>query len=461
MTNPISKIEAIHHLWRIGKIGLYYLYEHQKPLHDMLKNVVRDIIVLNISRRFGKTTTCLTYSFEEAIKNKQDIRYATAFLVDVEEFLLPIASHLMEGCPKDVRPVYKASRKEFHFPNGSRIKLVGLDKNPNGIRGNAIDILIIDEAAFVDKLEYLYKSIIVPATANRSFKIVFPSTPPLKVDHFWVQELIPKAKMRGTYMEFTLDDNTSLDDEEKQRLIDEVGGRESTTARREFFCEIIRDPELIVIPEYSEERHVKELKLPEYYYPLFTIDFGGSMDKHGMLITYWDFERAKFCVYRECLLPKNTSSKIIREHAKPMEEAVQWMKGEGPERIGDAPEQLRIDLLADDFYCAPPMKEKGSVEANINSLRLACLRDELEIDKSCEMLKLTLEYGSWLENREDWQRTEDLGHLDLLAALLYAYRHIDKKNPFPDYYGKSLDKVETPEREDTITDDEINLFEGF
>lgn len=449
--------DIIHELWRRGDIGMYYILPHQKPLYNLIKTTERDIVVPNISRRFGKSTVCVTYSFEECIKRRQDVRYATAFLVDVEEFIKPICDQLLSTCPPDMMPEYKESKKSYYFPNGSRFKLVGLDKNPNGIRGNAIDILIIDESAFVSNLGYLYKSIIVPATADRNFKIIFPSTPPLTPDHFWVQELMPKAKLRGTYIEQTIDDNTSISDDEKARLIEEVGGINSTTAQREFYCKVLRDPELIVIPEFDQARHVKPLKLPEFYHPLISIDFGGSMDKHGMVLIYWDFERAKLCVYGEDLLNKNMASKFVRAASNRLEDTVKWPNGEIV-RIGDVPEQLRIDLLDEDFYCAPPLKDKGSVQANVNAIRMMMIRDGIEIDPRCVKMILTLEHGAWLPNREDWQRTEDLGHLDLLAALLYAQRHVNKENPFPGYYGKSIDKIERIV-EDTSEDN--FLLQGF
>ena len=442
-------------LWKRGLISTVYLRPHQRTLYQKLVDTIRDIIVPNISRRFGKSTTCVLYCIEQAIKKKQDIRYATAFLTDLEGFIKPIFDDILSGCPEELRPRYLSSKKLFIFPGGSTIKLVGLDKNPNGIRGNAIDILVIDEAAFVKNLEYLYKSIIIPATADRNFKIIFPSTPPVDPDHFWALTLIPKAKARDTYLELTLDDNTHLDEKEKDRLLEEIGGRESAIAQREFFCKIVRDPELMVAPEYDKELHVKKLTLPKFYKPLSTIDFGGSMDKHGLVITYWDFDRAKFCIYRDSLLDKNTGSNVIKEAAYDIEKDVNWPGGT-VSRVGDAPEQLRIDLTIDGFHCRAPKKEKGSLEANINAIRLAFINNEIEIDVSCKKLILTLEFGTWLSSKKDWKRTDELGHLDLFAALLYAYKHKDKSNPYPKHWGRSMDNFEARQES---TDN--FLLEGF
>jgi hypothetical protein len=72
----------------------------------------------------------------------------------------------------------------YIFPNGSRIKLVGLDKNPNGLRGNTLDLIVIDECGFVTNLDYIYKSVIIPATLHRpNCKIIMISTPPSTPAH--------------------------------------------------------------------------------------------------------------------------------------------------------------------------------------------------------------------------------------------------------------------------------------
>jgi hypothetical protein len=447
------KPRLVETAWRKGIVAPWYLRPHQRELYKLIATTVRDIIIPNISRRFGKTSTCAVYSIEQAMLQKCHIRYATAFLSDLEEFIIPIFDHVLESCPEDLRPRYLASKKLYIFPNGSKIKLIGLDKNPNAIRGNAIDILIIDEAAFVKNLEYLYKSIIVPATADRPFKVIFPSTPPKDPDHFWAMELIPKAKLRGTYLEFTIDDNLSLSQEEKDRLLEEIGGKDSPEAQREFFCKIIRDPKSIVIPEFSEDC-IKDFDLPKFYRPLTAIDFGGSMDKTGIIVCYWDFDRAKFCVRSSGLLDRNTSSDIIEGKTLELEKAISFAKtADGQERIdrlGDAPGQLRIDLAVKGFVLRPPQKAKGSLEAGINALRLAFMRGEIEIYKQGNKeLIATLNHGSWLPNRSDFRRTDELGHLDLLAALMYAYQSVDKSNPYPAYYGRSLDVINLNKKDKT------------
>src|SRR5690606_38434857 len=114
-------------------------------------------------------------------------------------------------CPEHLRPTYLASKKTYRFPNGSQIKLIGLDRNPDGLRGNAINVIIIDEAAFVGNLGKIYTSVIIPATMKqKNIRLIFISTPPESPAHYFVT-LINRAKLEGYYLELTIDDISDLD----------------------------------------------------------------------------------------------------------------------------------------------------------------------------------------------------------------------------------------------------------
>ena len=97
------------------------------------------------------------------------------------------------------------------FPNDSIIKLVGLDKNPNGLRGNTLDLIIIDECGFVGNLDYVYKSVIIPATTHRpEAKIILISTPPSTPAHSFL-DYAQKAEQEEAYRMFTIFENPMLD----------------------------------------------------------------------------------------------------------------------------------------------------------------------------------------------------------------------------------------------------------
>ena len=110
---------AYYGLWKRGAVADFYLKKHQWLIYSLLKLTKKDIIVLNISRRFGKSTTCATYCVEQARLNPWlTIRYATAFLTDLEDFIKPIFDDIFSTCPDEFMPEYLESKKRYVFKNG-------------------------------------------------------------------------------------------------------------------------------------------------------------------------------------------------------------------------------------------------------------------------------------------------------------------------------------------------------
>ena len=410
----MNKSKARQELFRRGSIASWYLYDHQKPLYDLLVRTEREIVVPNIARRSGKSTTCVTYCLEEALKKKQDIRYATAFLTDLQNFILPIFNDILQHADPASRPVWKESKKTFFFSNGSTIRLVGLDKNPEGIRGQALDILIVDESAFVKNLEYLYRSVIVPATAARMFKLVFPSTPPQSPSHFWSAELIPKAKERGTYLEFTLDDNNSLSQDEKQRLIDEVGGFDSTTCQREFYCKILIDATRAIAPSFSTAN--VGVCDDEYINWQYAGDSGGLKDKTCIVKMGYSHKYNKTIIKSELKFEPKTPTPVI---------ATEFQKWSGTDSLVlDAHGQTQVDLAGLGLKVSNPIK--SDFHAGLQLINADFYNENILIDPSCEFLITTLTSGLLTANRNDFERTEALGHADAIMALVYSLRAVDK-----------------------------------
>lgn len=409
--NQLRKREA----YRRGIIAHQYLKPFQWPLYNLINQNTKDPIVPNTTRRFGKSTVCVVFCVEEALKSKCHTRYATAFLTDLENFIEPVFDSVLEECPEDVRPKWHAAKKVWRFNNGSTIKLVGLDKNPNGIRGNAIDILVIDEAAFVSNLEYLYKSIIIPATMNRKFKLVFPSTPPVSPEHYWARELVVKAKLAGTYQEITIDAIADLEPEEKKRLLDEVGGENSSTAQREFYCKIVVDETRAVAPSFKHALHVGEVN-QDYVRWVYVGDSGGIRDRTSILKVGWCHTLQKILIKSELNCDAKTPTPVMAKQFK------EWSGTD--EMIFDSHGQTRVDLAAFGLKVAMPMKDDFT--AGLQMLNAVLYNNQILIDTSCQTLIATLTSGLLTTNKNDYERTEALGHCDAVAALIYAIRSVDK-----------------------------------
>jgi hypothetical protein len=410
----ISAEEARQLLWERGELS-WKLRVEQKLLKRLLDDAPTDLAVFNISRRFGKSTTCALFSVEQALKKRQRILYCTAFRTDLENFITPIFEWVLSDCPEHLRPVFNASKKEYQFPNGSVIRLVGLDKNANALRGNNIDICIIDEAAFVTKLEYIYRSVIVPATMKRKFKLIFPSTPPESPEHFWAKELVEKAKEKGTYIHLTIDDISDLPASERKRLLDEVGGEQSATAQREFFGRMIVDVSRAVAPSFIASAHVRDVDPQHVKWGLFG-DTGGVRDLTVFLKAGWCHVLGKKVFRDELVFPPGTPTSEIVAAVK--------AKWPGLSLTLDASGQLLIDYSAAGLPAMLPQKDEFN--ASLLLLNTSLHNEEVLIHPDCRLLIRTLEGGLLNRTRTDYERTEALGHCDAAAAFIYALRGIDR-----------------------------------
>ncbi len=420
-------------LWNRGELS-WKLRPEQRLLKTELEHAHIQLGVFNIARRFGKTYTLVTYCLEQAMRSTQKIRYGTAFLTDLEEFVLPAFYLILEDCPAKLRPKYHMSRKAWLFPNGSEIKLVGIDRHPNSLRGNAINIIVIDEAGFVQNLKHIYTSVIIPATAKqKNIKVVFISTPPESPDHYFV-ELIQKSQTQanGYYACLTIDDISDMPPEERHRLLEEIGGEHSTTAQREFFCKIIVDATRAVCPEFDEARHVVTATLPQFYMTWIAGDLGGVQDKTVAHLCAYDFERGKVLFLAESAHSNQTPTSAIVVGFKALEAAA---KVPPTRRHFDGSGQTLTDLRVDYNYLSS-LPDKEDFDAGLNMLRVALIKDKVEIDPSCKLLIMTLKMGMLNKQRTDYMRTEALGHCDAVASAIYAYRHRLTENPFPPLLGK-------------------------
>lgn len=408
---------ARQELWKLGVLS-WKLRPEQQKLKDALYEASTQLAVFNISRRWGKTFTLVTYSCEQAIQQKQKIRFGCAFLTDLEEFILPAFEIILEDCPSYLRPTYHKTKKTWYFPNGSEIKLVGLDKSPNSLRGNAISKIIIDEAGFVQNLKRIYTSVIVPATAKqKDIKLIFLSTPPESPEHYFV-ELINKARTQanGHYVCLTIDDISDMEPAERKRLIDEVGGELSPEAQREFFCKIKVDASRAVAPSFKPE-HVQPYDPPHVKWMLFGDT--GAKDKTVFL-------EAGYCHASGKVVFKD---ELVFDTATPTSEIVRKVKekwGSSLTLTLDATEQLLVDYSSLGLPAAFPVKPHDGFGANILLLNNHLHNDLVVIHPRCKLLARTLEAGLLNKNRSDFERSDSLGHCDAAAAAIYALRGVDR-----------------------------------
>jgi hypothetical protein len=213
-----------------------------------------------------------------------------------------------------------------------------------------------------------------------------------------------------------------------------LGGRTSTKARRELWCEHIVDEEHAVVPEFTDDRRsriVAPVSAPTYEQPVIAIDVGFE-DLTAVLFGYWSFKTAKLHVQAEVTIKRGRTDQVA-EAIRDMEARLWKGNSNLPEpcRWSDTDLRLIADLGELHGLGVTPTA-KDDKEAQVNALRMLIKEERIRIDPSCTMLIGTLRTAVWNKARTSFERLREYGHADALDALIYLHRNVDRySNPYP------------------------------
>lgn len=447
----MTREQAIAEKWYRGDLS-FKLHAGQKLIKKSLEAITGQLFVGNCSRQWGKSYLMVTEAVGLAIRKPgARIKYGTAFLTDLEEFILPTFEKILEDCPPAIRPKWRAKGSKWIFPavkgRRSEIKLVGLDKKPNGLRGTTIDLIVLDECGFMNALTALYKNVIIPATTHRpNCRVIMISTPPTTPAHDF-GDFVQRAQAEGCYAEFNIYSNPMLGPADIARLMKESGGEHTTTWKREYLCQLITDADSILVPEWKDE-YVRPARPDEYFqfYHLYEGMDLGVKDFTLDLFGYYDFRRAVLVIQSEIKLNGPTLTTQVLVDAIRDKELELWpappVPGEEPQarkvyrRISDNNNPHLIQDLAILHKMPFIETDKEALEAMLNELRLLVAKGRIEVDPSCTQLLGCLKYGVWDKKKKKFARSMVYGHYDALAALIYLVRNLDQHtNPIPATYG--------------------------
>jgi hypothetical protein len=501
-------------LWRAGRLADWKLDPHQLDVHSLFiewnefrqtqeyldlvlanDTTLDDVWVEEIGRRFGKTAKWLIVLAEIAITRVGAVlMYGTAYQKDISEIIVPLANQLFADAPDDVRPRYQRSKQGgnegLYFPNTSVIKLVGLDEHPDAARGRFSDGIVLSEAGFMKGLEDLVRSVLLPQFQRRPWAfLACESSTSKETDHDFMRVFVPDAKLRRAYVMRTIDDNVVLGDREKAKHIRMAGGRGSVTCEREYYCVQMRDPQDLVIPEFSPKAHVRDWKRPEFAYCMTAAD-PGMQDLFGQVWGYWDWQEAKLVIERSWAQRNASTRKVAAVNAameyeiwgvhpparmrhiplRTTEERIGWvdlLKGERvanlafrmhqlanaerrPElrwEVGHPPghftfwdgaafvqnpymrfSDIELRLMQDlsvEYDMLFNPTAKDDVEAQINLVRDWFADGRIVFLPDAGPVIEHVGNALWNDKRTDWQRHKVFGHYDCLSALVYLVRNIN------------------------------------
>lgn len=429
--------DIINELWYRGNL-LYKLHSGQRIIHESYSKIDKQLFVANCSRQWGKSFWAAVVSVMMALsKHNAQIRYGAAFQSDLLDYIIPTFDNILSDCPDPIKGKYNSKYSSYIFQNGSKIRLVGVDKSPNSMRGNTLDLTVLDEASFMSSLDYLYKSVLVPATTHRPHaKIIMISSASSTPAHAF-QDYAHKAEAEGGYALFTIYDNPMVDQKTIQRLMSEAGGEESTTWQREYLCKFITDSDLQIIPEWKDE-YIAEIQHDQYYFyyhKYVSMDMG-VIDFTALLFGYYDFKNATIVIEdEEHLHGPSLITPMIAESVKKKELKL-W--GEQPvfRRIADNNNPQLLNDLGSMHNLHFGATNKESLEAMINELRIMVKTGRVKVHPRCKQLIGCLKYGVWDKKRKIFARSKSYGHFDHLAALIYLVRNLSTStNPIPANFG--------------------------
>ncbi len=421
------------------------MHPGQKVLNEMYERMPGSVLVFNISRQYGKTFFLVVKCIAQAIKHPGSrIRIGAPFETDLAEFIEPAFEAALGTCPLRLRPKYNQQKKRYVFPKvgykQSTIKLVGLDRKPNGLRGNTIDLIGLDEAGFINRLGYLYDSVIVPLTTHRpNARIIFQSTPPESPDHeFW--DFVDRAKLENSYAEFTIDENPMLGPEDVQRLERKLGGRETSAFQREYLCKRIVETERAIIPEWREEYEIdwdpREDPtidpLYKFWHKYEFLDIGVQIDKTICLFGYYNFQEARLYIMHEVdVSGSKTTTDLIYKSITGKEKEIGFT--DVYRRVADNSHPLLLNDLSEKGL-GFGATDKQKLHEMVGEVRVWVKSGRIRIHKRCKQAIGCMRSGIWDAHRKEFERSKVLGHYDAVAALIYGVRNTDVySNPLPDY----------------------------
>lgn len=438
---PETTEKDIETAWTLGR--LYILYNgSQKKIYDRYhEGREHDVkFVVNCSRKIGKSVLGLFIATEKAIVTKNAlIAFIAPTVDDVQKYTRQLIEVVFATCPEHLKP--KQLRSELLFPNGSRIIFRGLGKGVgasyHNLRSFALDMAVLDEAAFTANLDEIVDGVLIPALMPRNGKMLLLSTPPITPDHAF-KDYCEQAKKNNSYMELSIrDSHYTL--EQQDRYIYEMGGIQSAKVQREFFCKFIIDADFQIIPEWDDKYVLPAVKDKDwkFWFKYLALDPGWT-DFSVCIFGWYNWRLKRLIIAGEIMMksPEQTTdllAQVIIAKEKELFDGAEIKK-----RISDnnAPSLLRDFNIRHKLYFSP-VESKTLLDVMVSDVREIVKTGGLQVDPSCYQLLGCLRNGVFTKTKagnrgKEFARSRTFGHYDAIAALIYLVRELDlTTNPLP------------------------------
>lgn len=138
-------------------------------------------------RRVGKSRTAAWLALHAATTNyNYQVLITAPSQRQSTELFNQVKSEIRHSdIPEEGWGIERSTRTEINFSSGSRIKVVPLGTDGSNVRGFGADMLIVDEAAFVEG--DIFREVLAPMLAHGDGDLILLSTPLGKKGYLWQQ----------------------------------------------------------------------------------------------------------------------------------------------------------------------------------------------------------------------------------------------------------------------------------
>jgi phage terminase large subunit-like protein len=157
-------------------------YTEQQEIIDCVRGAIRNplgeryqFLVADFGRQSGKSWTSRYIALDSAANHDQNVMWVSPSISSARNHWNKLVKLLKKAGLTKIVKILQAA-KEIHFPDGGIIAIRSAIE-PDNLRGDSVDVLILDEAAFFRNGEYVWEQVCLPMiTASRGVA-VFTSTP--------------------------------------------------------------------------------------------------------------------------------------------------------------------------------------------------------------------------------------------------------------------------------------------
>jgi len=411
------------YFWKIGFLA-WKLHLGQLAIYQKIRNFEdQKEALIFCARRFGKSTLGVIMALEDCLKQEGQVRIIGPTIKQTISIVEPIIRKVTMDAPKGL---IRRIKSEYRWKvGGSELIIGGFDgQNITRHLGQESYSIYLEEsgAARAEDFTYAVVEVLTPHLLHTKGMKVHLTTPPKELNHPLITDVLPKVKEQNSYFFATIYDNPLLTEDQIQSAIDESGGFETPAFRRNYLCELVKDSETLVVSQFDATLHTFKERLYKEYDFLYLIgDWGGVRDKTCIL--FCQFYHHILFVHHELVFDNHTSSQEIFVAISKLKKEEKFLL-EDPWII-DAPPAMTIDWH-EKYRTVVTIPLKRPFEEGISVLRQAFFQGNIQIHRSCDFLIKSCLYGRLTKNQKDFDRNDDLGHCDALAALLYAYRCVPK-----------------------------------